>query len=60
MQYKVILKVKYYDAEFLFDNEEEACVFARQLLLHIIDNDDVEKVKSVNIEVLNTTGKTEA
>lgn len=53
MKYKVILGVKFYDVEFLFTNDEEALLFANQLIRHMVDNDEVKRVNRVKLEIFD-------
>lgn len=57
LKYRVIVKVSYYETWFEFDDAEEACEFAKSVMLHQVPNEDTKKkptyvtMKVVDIEL---------
>lgn len=57
MIYRVIMKVRYSEAWFDFDDAETACSFAQLMLTHQTPNDDSAKTDHVELKVIDTTIK---
>ena len=55
LKYKVIIKVGYNEAWFMFDTAEEACGFATTALKSMVDSEDQKKKNYIRMEVVDTS-----
>ena len=55
--YRVVLKVKYYEAHFDFETAEDAAAFARVALTHMVASEDTEKQTSIMMLISDANRK---
>jgi hypothetical protein len=53
MIYRVIWKFSYYKAFFEFADAGEAVAFAKTALEHMVESEDLKKVDSVSLQLIN-------
>lgn len=52
IMYRITIKISYYEAWFEFEDLNEAGEFAKTILSHQVENEDVKKKTHVNISVV--------
>jgi len=55
--YRVVLRVGYCEAYFDFSTADEACIFARISLEHMVENEDTKKQHYINLQIINMDAK---